>query len=45
MPATCSYPISLGSVTEFSNSGLKMNNNVKIPNIKVHEHQESNVYC
>jgi hypothetical protein len=46
VPATCSYPIFLEPVTEFSDSGLKMNSNVvKIPNIKVHEHQDSTVYC
>ena len=46
VPATCFYPISLKPVTEFSNSGFKMNSNVvKIPNIKVHEHQDSTVYC
>jgi hypothetical protein len=41
VPATCSYPISLEPVTEFSNSGFKMNSNV----VKVHEHQDSTVYC
>jgi hypothetical protein len=46
VPATGSYPIFLEPVTEFSDSGLKMNSNVvKIPNMKVHEHQDSTVYC
>jgi hypothetical protein len=44
--ATCCYPVSLEPVTEVSNNGFKMSNNVvKIPNIKVHEHQDSTVYC